>query len=62
MIESRTIRGKRCVTFSILALVSLAVVASGKSYYIDPVNGSDKEDGSKITPYEWGIQCNFTSG
>ncbi|MHC4640675.1 MAG: right-handed parallel beta-helix repeat-containing protein [Planctomycetota bacterium] len=52
MIESRTIRGKRFVTFSILALVQLAAVASGKSYYIDPVNGSDKEDGRKESPWK----------
>ena len=30
----------------------LAAVASGKSYYIDSVNGSDKEDGSKKAPWK----------
>ena len=52
MIESTTIRSKRCVTFSILALVLLAAVASGKSYYIDPINGSDTENGSKKAPWK----------
>jgi hypothetical protein len=52
MIESTAKRGKRCVTFSILALVLLAASASGKSYYIDPVNGSDEENGSKAAPWK----------
>jgi len=52
MTKSATACGTKRVTCSILALVLLAAGASGKSYYIDPVNGSDKENGNKAAPWK----------
>ncbi len=52
MIENRTIRGVKCVIFSILALLLPAAVATGKSYYIDPFKGSDETNGNIETPWK----------
>jgi len=43
---------KTTVASVILALVLLAVSASAKYYYIDPVNGSDENNGSNTAPWK----------